>query len=244
MARARSSSGSSSGYSSGAAKSAGWAIDSSSNFAGTVNCKFTEKAVYMRLEKLGLVIITTAPKWNMRVYNEINKSCINMPYDFWKTRFIVGTQHKRLTSQPELDPVAAHKTKLIQGCPAVEYIIKRKMPDGSLTDVSELWLAKSIVGPAQLKQLFHVVLNTPEDFRGVPLTISTHQNGQMVPILEAYRIKRTTFPKEQFQPLSGYKEVKDELALMLDESEQKDVADSLLGPLPKTNSEAQTKMRH
>jgi hypothetical protein len=177
----------------------------------------------MRLDKMGLTIITKAPQWNMYVYNEMNHNFINLPYERWRERFIMGAQHKHGRPVSELEPIATKVTRTVKGYPATQYLIKQKLPTGQTAIVSELWLTKSLLAPTQLKQVFHSILNTPDDFRGVPLSISRFQNGRMVPVLEAYRINKTSLAPTQFALPQGYKEVKDELALMFEDPEQTNI---------------------
>jgi hypothetical protein len=213
---------------SGAAASTkmGWSIDSTSNMMGTVNCKFTDEAVFMRLDKMGLVIITTAPKWNMLVYNDVNKNSMKMTKEQWQKRFGSGLMSKRTQKEPVTTEATNKKEKII-GYAAEQLLVKKKVKD-KISVSMELWLAKAIDGPAQLKALFRTFLNLPEDFKGMPLRVLANQNGHLVPILEAYKVTKTTFPKDTFQALTGYKEVKDEMALMMDDSDEKG-AESLLG---------------
>jgi hypothetical protein len=209
-----------------AAKMTGWSIDSNSNMMGTVSCKFTDDAVYMRLDKMGLVIISTAPKWNMLVYNDLNKNYMNMTRDQWQKRFGSGLMSKHSQKEP-MTTVATNKEEKILGFSAEQFLVKRKIKD-KMTVSMELWLTRALVGPEQLKALFRTFLNMPQDFKGMPLRVLSNQNGHLVPIMEAYKVTKTTFPKDTFQTLKGYKEVKDEMALMMDDSDSSG-ADGLLG---------------
>jgi hypothetical protein len=209
-----------------AAKMTGWSIDSTSNMMGTVSCKFTDDAVYMRLDKMGLVIITTAPKWNMFVYNDVNKNYMNMTREQWQKRFGSGLMAKRSTKEP-IVTVATNKEQKILGFSAEQFLVKRKIKDKETVSM-ELWLTKGLTGPEQLKALFRTFLNMPQDFKGMPLRVLSNQNGHLVPLMDAYKVTKTTFTKDTFQTLKGYKEVKDEMALMMDDSDEKG-AEGLLG---------------
>jgi hypothetical protein len=209
-----------------AAKMTGWSIDSTSNMMGTVSCKFTDDAVYMRLDKMGLVIITTAPKWNMFVYNDVNKNYMNMTREQWQKRFGSGLMAKRSSKEPIIT-VATNKEQKILGFSAEQFLVKRKIKDKETVSM-ELWLTKGLTGPEQLKALFRTFLNMPQDFKGMPLRVLSNQNGHLVPMMDAYKVTKTTFTKDTFQTLKGYKEVKDEMALMMDDSDEKG-AEGVLG---------------
>jgi hypothetical protein len=212
-----------------ASPKSGWSIDSNSNMMGSVTCKFNDDAAYMRLDKMGLVIISSAPKWNMLVYNDVNKNCMKMTFEQWQKRFGAGMLGKSSKKEP-MKTVTTKKREKILGFSADQILLKGKVNGVEQTRM-EVWLSTAISAPMQLKSLFRTFLNLPEDMHGMPLRVLTLQNGKLVPMLEAYKVTKATLAKETFQPLTGYKEVKDEMALMMDDGDSSS-ADDLLGTKP------------
>ena len=84
---------------------------------------------------------------------------------------------------------------------------------------TELWVAKALLSPPQFKQFLSKALRVPADFQGTPLRISVNQKGHMVQALDAYKIAKVTVSDDDFKAITGYKEVKNEINLMMDDDE-------------------------
>jgi hypothetical protein len=154
---------------------------------------------------------------------------MKMTFEQWQKRFGAGMLGKSSKKEP-MKTVTTKKQEKILGFSADQILLKGKVNGVEQTRM-EVWLSTAISAPMQLKSLFRTFLNLPEDMHGMPLRVLTLQNGKLVPMLEAYKVTKTTFPKETFQPLAGYKEVKDEMALMMDDGDSGG-ADDLLGTKP------------
>lgn len=197
----------------------GYEIDYMSSFAGIVKVKFSDKAMNLKLEKMGLTVIAHAPKWNSLVYNELNKKYMSMTDEQWKTKFASNmSKHKKVV--PGVVKVDyTKKTEKIQGQTASQIILREKNLDGKMEISTDIWVSKTLVSPPQFKQFVAKALRVPADFQGTPLRISVNQKGKMVEALNAYKIAKAPVNENDFKPLTGYKEVKNEINLMMDDDE-------------------------
>src|SRR5580658_4810936 len=129
-----------------AARPESWTIDYNSNFAGAVLMQFCPGAVRMKFDKLGLTIITKAPKWNALAYSDSTKSYMDMPYEDWKEKFNTGKfgghTSKLLKGKGVIKAQPTGKSKKIQGVKADGVIVNR---DGK--KFYDMWLSASITPP-------------------------------------------------------------------------------------------------
>ncbi len=196
-----------------------WEIDYNSSFAGIVKIKFYDKAMNLKLEKMGLTVVAHAPKWDSNVYNELNKKSMSMSDEQWKTKFANNFERHRKVSVGEVKVEYTNKTEQIQGVTATKVILKEKNLKGVMDVATELWVAKNLSSPPQFKQFISKALRVPSDFQGTPLRISVNQKGQMVQALDAYKVTKLAVNEDDYKPLTGYKEVKNEINLMMDDDD-------------------------
>jgi hypothetical protein len=201
-----------------------WEIDYSSSFAGIVKVKFYDKAMNLKLEKMGLTVVAHAPKWDSNVYNELNKKSMSMTDEQWKTKFASNFEKHRKVAASEVKVEYTTKTEKIQGITATKVVLREKNPQGVMDVATELWVAKTLISPPQFKQFIAKALRVPADFQGTPLRISVNQKGQMVQALDAYKVVKMAVNEDDYKPLSGYKLVKNEINLMMDDDD-----DSMMG---------------
>jgi hypothetical protein len=209
----------------------GWEIDYNSSFAGIVKIKFTDKAMKLKLEKLGLTVIAHAPQWNSLVYNEMNKKYMNMSNEKWKSKFTNNISRHRGPKRGVVKLDYTKKTERIEGLTASKIVLKEKTASGAMDISTELWVAKELSSPPQFKEFLSQVLRVPSNFQGTPLRIAVNQKnanqntGHMVQALDAYRVIRLNTTDLDFKPLTGYGLVSNEISLMMDDDE----AQSLVG---------------
>jgi hypothetical protein len=193
-----------------------WEIDYSSSFY--------DKAMNLKLEKMGLTVVAHAPKWDSNVYNELNKKSMSMTDEQWKTKFASNFEKHRKVAASEVKVEYTTKTEKIQGITATKVVLREKNPQGVMDVATELWVAKTLISPPQFKQFIAKALRVPADFQGTPLRISVNQKGQMVQALDAYKVVKMAVNEDDYKPLSGYKLVKNEINLMMDDDD-----DSMMG---------------
>lgn len=197
-----------------------WVLNVNSNFAGTVLFYITPNAVRMKFDKLGLVMLMKGPKWNALVYNESNKNYVDLPYEHWKAKFLL--RGKRVADKSiVLIPVKTGKKQTIQGVSCYQVIVKKKEPKGTPDVImAETWIAKDIQTPPQFNSMMKTMLDIPVD-SGTPLRVFQmgKTNNKMIMVMDCYKASKSDVKVADFQPLTGYKKVKDEMAMMLDEAD-------------------------
>ncbi|CAN5677741.1 hypothetical protein BH10CYA1_BH10CYA1_65090 [soil metagenome] len=201
-----------------------WQIEYSTSFIGIVKLKFNDQALWMQFEKLGLTVVATAPIWTSFVYNESNKRYMKLSRDQWKnSKFLEGLMKHRKRS-PELGKTEhTHMKKVIGGLHASQILVRSKNQNGALETSSEIWLTSEVNVPTQFKQFLRMALGISENFSGTPLQIlvaprdlATKQ-PHLTQALAAYKVVRVPLVVDPFKKLSGYKEVANELSLMIDD---------------------------
>jgi len=216
-------------------KNSGWTLDANSNFAGTVTFKFSDEAAWFHLDKMGLTMITKAPSWDVTLYNEVNKNCLTMTYTKWQQRFkSTMVRHAPDTTYTDLPVEISRHSEKILGFGTDKYTIRRVNQKTKQTTRTECWVANEVQVPSHFVGILHILFQTPENIKGMPLRVEIPANGRQVPVVEVYKLQSKNFSSDEFQPLTGYKKVKDELALMLDDSD--DMGAAMLGPEPEKKS--------
>jgi hypothetical protein len=212
-------------------KNSGWALDANSNFAGTVSFQFDEEAARFHLDKMGLTMITKAPSWDVTLYNEVNKNCLTMTYTKWQQRFksTVGRHSTGATYTDMPVEISKHSEKIL-GFATDKYTLKRVSQKTNQATKTECWVANEVQVPPHFAGILHILFQAPENIKGMPMRVEIPANGRQVPAIEVYKLEPKTFSGDEFKPLTGYKKVKDEMALMLDDNDEMGAA--MLGPEP------------
>jgi hypothetical protein len=217
-------------------KNSGWALDANSNFAGTVNIQFNDEAARFHLDKMGLTMMTHAPTWDVILYNEVNKNCLTMTYSKWQQRFkSTIVRHAAGVNYNELPVTISKHAEKILGFNTDKYTLKRVNEQTKQTTKTECWVANEVQVPSHFAGILHILFQAPENIKGMPLRVEIPANGRQVPAIEVYKVQSKTFSGEEFKPLTGYKKVKDEMALMLDDNDEMGAA--MLGPEPDKKSQ-------
>jgi hypothetical protein len=225
----------------------GYVISQSSNFAGTVFSELTANALRMKVGKLGLIFIMKAPDWSAYVFNENTKNYVQLPYKEWQKKLVM-TQGNKIRDQRGQIKLESHRSgKIAKICKfrAQEYVVERKgdaklgIPTQRMT---ELWIASDIKAPPQVTEVFCSQLNVPAA-KGIPLKAFHRTNGRLVSVLETLDVQKKALPASLFEPLKGYKRVKDEVGLMMDESTE-DMVNDLLDSTGPSTLDSKTPKKH
>lgn len=210
-------------------KTSGWALDANSNFAGTVSFQFSEDAAKFHLDKLGLTMITRAPSWDVLLYNDVNKNCMTMTYAKWQQRFqSTLSRHAPGVTFTDLPVEIAKHNEKILGFETDKYTVKRVNSKTKQISRTDCWVANEVQVPSHFAGILHILFQAPENVKGMPMRVEIPANGRQVPAIEVYKVQPKTFANDEFKSLTGFKTVKDEMALMLDDSDEMGAA--LLGP--------------
>jgi len=208
----------------------GWLLNLSSNYAGTVDCQIAMEGIRMKMVKLGLVVLTKAPKWDLYVYNESNKNSLELPYSEWKNKLSFGKfQMGSKKKMPEFKPVPEKTGKIMTlvGHKAQEFVLKRPNPKtNKLETFASIWMTNEIKAPPQFGELVHNFMNVPS-IEGTPLRVTQNKYGKTIQDLDAVKVQKTKIAESSFEPQKGYKKVKDEMALMLGDTEM-----DMIGGMP------------
>lgn len=208
-----------------------WVIRQSSNFAGTIFSELASDALRMRMGSMGLTIITKAPKWDALIYRDKSKAYIDMPYKNWDKSFLLGN---RSSSKQNGSPIFIVKRTgneiQIAKCRAYECLVLKKEETNSGVreeKVFQVWVAKDIKAPLPIAQMFCAHLRVPAQ-SGIPLQVNRFINGKPVSALETILIEKHSVPTSTFGSLPGYRKVKDELELVMEERDQSQDIEDLL----------------
>lgn len=208
-----------------------WILRQSSNFAGIVSSDLTDNALKMHIGRLGLTIITKAPKWNALVFNENSKTYVDLPYKAWQKKFTVNTKnnYRDNNGKPALSLHNTGKFMNINKYRTYECLVIKKAEPGKKTTgetITQLWIASDIKAPPQIAQIFCSHLGIPVQ-KGIPLKASRCINGKVISALETLSVKRDRVLASTFEPLTDYKKVKDEFELVMGESSSQAMEDLL-----------------
>jgi hypothetical protein len=220
-----------------------WTINANSEFMGSLVSQFDKSAMRMTLDKLGLTVVSTAPKWDGIAYSEQNKKYVSFPFSKWKQKFRMGFSPKKSgLGEGKLETVRTGKTATIQGQMADEYLVKiqtdKVSPDQkgksgkksghTLTvqnigpDYIDLWVASKIQPPSQFSFLLKNMMGVPSD-KGMPLKVTRHSaNGKPLLVLDATKVTEVSAPKSDFELPKGMKQVEDEMGLFISDDEDTD----------------------
>ncbi|HEY9755277.1 MAG TPA: hypothetical protein V6C97_08950 [Oculatellaceae cyanobacterium] len=197
-----------------------WQIDYSTNFAGHIKVTFCDQAIATKLEKFGVTVIASAPKWNSFVYNAVNKRYMEVSSEQFRTsKFIEKLLRRQLEKATRAQAEFTHKAKSIEGFQASQMLLKERNAAGELEESSEVWVTPNLNVPSQFKQFLQIALGVAHEIDGTPLQISVMQKGlddrshHLVQALIAYRISKV--PRTgAFDAMPGYKKVNTEINLL------------------------------
>ncbi len=183
----------------------------------------------MRISRLGLTIVTRAPEWTAYIYNENNKNYVEIPKGELGKRLILSQKIKATDKNglPLLTSQRTGRSQTIGGHKASEIRVFRKAdPEvGRQSSTTELWIASDIAAPPEISEVFCQHLNIPVQ-QGIPLRVALQKSDKRISVLDTVTIKRGKVSQEIFAPMKGYRKVKDELQLLMEDSTQ-DVLEGL-----------------
>jgi hypothetical protein len=221
----------------------GWAICQSGTY-GAVS-EFTPNAIRLHIDNIGLTIIAKSPKWDAIAFNDNSKTCVHLPYSDWqkKINLICMNNHKGSKDGLSLFARTTGRTLVIGKHPCTEYwILTKADPKMHVTEkkIAQIWTATDVKLPLPIAQIYYKRLGIPTQ-RGVPLRLSScDDSGKLVSKLETISIEQHEIPCSTFEPLPGYKNVKNEMELLIGKSTKEMMADMLDVPI---NEKATNQLR-
>ncbi len=221
----------------GASGDVGWKFDQVSDFYGKQTAYLGKKGIRLTSEKMGITFVMTAPDWRVSAYNVKNKTSMTMPYAQWRKNFF-GL--RRVPAQAN-GPLKKGGAGIVGGVKACQYFaddihrpfvkvnskIKQPAAAGKLYN-TEFWVAPDIKPPLPLTELLTEAVSIPNGM-GLPVRmIQYNSNGRALISLDTRKCQRMNIDPAVFAVPKGYKKVKDEMMLLLNEDSDSDLA-GLLG---------------
>lgn len=196
-----------------------WELKQTSKMVGPIKCLISPDAVRIRAEKMGITWMFKAPKWDAYLFNTETKNFCSFPYSQWKDRMFFMPSQKNNKAKSDISQMQVKKTGQslnISGSKAYEFALNK--PDG--TRYGELWMANNIVAPKQFSEVVGSMVMVPIKTGGTPLRAGLFQQraGKIVQVFDTTSVTKRSVDACVFEPLKGYNKVKDEMALLFDES--------------------------
>lgn len=195
-----------------------WELMQTSELIGPIRCLMCPSGVRLNAEKMGIVWIFKAPKWDAYLYNIESKAFCSFTYDQWKERgFFMpaarGKNGERLDRFKGMKVKKTGKSLDIAGCKS--YAVTINLPTGS--KYGDIWLASGITAPPQFSEVIGKMVQIPIEKGGTPLRAKILQrSGHAAMVLDTLGASKKKVSASLFDPLKGFRRVKDEMALLLD----------------------------
>lgn len=177
--------------------------------------------------KMACCLVTSAPDWNVVMYNCKTRCYFLSPLSEWKGASLKASSSKNAAKQ------AAYRSMLVEkkpkvlregtilGHPAKQFLTDNLASTG-LKKV-EFWVTPDVEAPPELKQVFSKIYGVGlSSVEGLPLKVSyIDENGKRTPVFTTTKIEKTQVPSTYFTCPPGYKRVDSEIAVLMDEEGQK-----------------------
>lgn len=200
-----------------------WELEQKSDLIGPVRCLISSDGVRLNAQKMGLVWVFKAPLWDAYLYNVESRTYCSYKYEVWKERgFFMPSSSMSGGRGHGIDKLKTLKVKktgnilTIAGCKSTEVVINYQ--DG--TKYGEIWLSSSILAPKQFSEVIGKMVRAPIEEGGTPMRVAIMQRpGTFSQVLDTVAAKKIDVDAKLFEPLKGYRKVKDEMALLFETSE-------------------------
>jgi len=195
-----------------------WELLQTSELIGPIRCLMCPSGVRLNAEKMGIVWVFKAPQWDAYLYNMESKAFCSFTYDQWKERgfFMPAARGKNGERLDRFKGMKVKKTGQsldIAGCKS--YGVTINLPSGS--KYGDIWLASGITAPAQFSEVIGKMVQIPIEKGGTPLRARIFErSGHAALVLDTLGASKKRVSASLFDPLKGFRRVKDEMALLLD----------------------------
>jgi hypothetical protein len=189
-------------------------VSANSNYAGTIKTQFRDDAIRMSMDKFGLIMVASAPKWDIFWYNEGANKYVTYPYNELGDRFKVLFGKRKSLEGRKVTSIRTGKSETIAGLKAEETNVMITAKNEKASRV-ELWMAKKIQPPPQLTHVMQTLLDIPAE-KGLPLRVTSFgANGEKTPIFEAEKVVDAAVPPSTFAAPKNMKRVDDVMQLLM-----------------------------
>lgn len=190
------------------AKPAGWILQQTSEVMGKQTTYLCPDR--MKVDSSELTIVVQPPGWKTTVYNNVSRVCFVTTLDELK---------KNLVSSSRTTPsVRKGRTGTIAGLHVTEYFVDKVFNRKICTQI-EFWATTDLPISDQLAEYFRLSLEVPKGY-GLPLRV-THAHGLTKSRrLDTLSCQPAHISQSQLTGPAGYKQVHDQVALMMGEAPQ------------------------
>jgi hypothetical protein len=209
----------------------GWVLTQRSAQFGDQYVYISPSGLKLVSPSKGINIVTSAPEWNVALYNDKNKSFYSTSYGKWMQdldRKLAG----RGQDMSDRKWTKAGSTK-VAGQNATQYVTNGspRMAKSASIRHADCWISEDIAVPGHIAQMLAKVYGLP-DTRTFPLKVSyVTTNGSLSPMLDTLSTQTCPFPPHYFGLPQGYKRAESEAEVMIDD-ETRQILNDLAGDQP------------
>lgn len=213
----------------------GLKLDMDSDFYGRTKVNVCPSGIRIDSDKLGIVLVSTAPKWNLIAYNPAAKTFYETTLESWRKRIMSGSASKREHHRV----VKKQGTVTVGGLKATKYRMvevltpEDKMRRRARGDI-DLFTLNSIMIPKQAVSILSIAPYLPQDL-GMPVRIIQYgrdnpAKGQKT-VMDTTKGQTAMIPGSVFAAPKGFRRVSSEVALLMEseDDEMTGMLESLKG---------------
>lgn len=218
----------------------GWFIEQHNPHTGDWTVYLSDAGMSATNQQLGCTLVTSAPNWDMTIYNERTKMYFSSPLEKWNG--LSGVLHgaARDTGQ-QLNypgsPVAVKPAEKVRDTAILNHKATVYRSDSLVTSglrKLEFAVTPDVQPSAHLKQVFGKLYGVKAiKTKGLPIMVSyLDQNGKKTLVFETTKLLQIDVPanKLQFTNKANYKKVETEISVFIDEKGNNDI-ENILGDL-------------
>ncbi len=219
------------------AKGQGWVFEQKSEYYGRHTTTVSDVGCKLSSQKLGITLVTHAPGWQILACNARKKEFLELSQEQWQRK--MGGHRSREWHRYSWIKKVGEET--IAGLRAEHYqAFDEKMHDkvrrnkgrvdGDKNQIynSEIWVARDVKAPPQAAAMTSGLGGLPMELGFVLRIYQFKIPGQKLIALDTVKSEHKKLSPADFVLPKGYKRVKDEFDLMMDEGGVNDAASLLL----------------
>lgn len=222
----------------------GWVLTQRSANFGDQYVYISPNGLKLVSPKQGVNIVTSAPEWNVALYNDKTRMYYSTSFAKWMQdldRKLAGRGQDM--SQRKWTKAGSHN---VAGLQATQYVVEggtSQMAAKHSAGIrhADCWISDDIAVPPQISQMLAKVYGLP-DTRTFPLKVSTvSTSGTLTNMLDTYRTQVCPIPSHYFGLPQGYRRADSEAEVMVDD-ETRQILNDLASDQPgrQTPSPTQT----
>ncbi len=220
----------------------GWVLTQRSANFGDQYVYISPTGLKLVSPKQGVNIVTSAPDWNVALYNDKTRMYYSTSFAKWMQdldRKLAGRGQDM--SQRKWTKSGSHN---IAGLQATQYVVEggtAQMAAKHSAGIrhADCWISDDIAVPPQISQMLAKVYGLP-DTRTFPLKVSTvSTSGTLTNMLDTYRTQVCPIPAHYFGLPQGYRRADSEAEVMVDD-ETRQILNDLASDQPNRQTPSPT----